>query len=65
MNKFKKIILSLFGGINTVFYMFTPIILSSIVVTINNLTDFWGIGIYILGGLATLFRAYKIGWMTK
>ena len=65
MNKFKKVMLSIFGGINTVFYMLTPIILSSIIVTLNNLTNFWSVLIYILGGLATLFRAYKIGWMTK
>jgi hypothetical protein len=62
MNKTKKIILSILGGADVVFYMSTPLILLAIWSSINgqNLWLFSAIAI-----LSTIFRAYKIGWINK
>lgn len=53
MNKFIRSILAILGGIDTTFYMFTPIIFGIL------LDNSW---IFLLGLFSSLFRAYKIGW---
>jgi hypothetical protein len=63
MKKTNKIILSILAGIDAVIYMFTPIIISAIWINITGLKSFGSYLFYILGLLATIFRAYKIGWM--
>jgi len=63
MSKTKTIILAILGGIDTVVYMFTPIILAAIWVTIVGLNSWMTYFFYALGLLATLFRAIKIGFM--
>ena len=65
MNKLIKTILAICGGIDVTFYMFTPMILSAIWITIVNYSDLTASIILILSGIATAFRAYKIGWMNK
>ena len=62
MNKLNKILIAIIGGIDTTIYMFTPIILAAIWVTLAG-TDSWlDILFYGFGLFATLFRAIKIGW---
>lgn len=63
MNKINKIILSILGGIDAVIYMFTPIILSTIWINIGGLNNLSSYLFFTLGLLASIFRAYKIGWM--
>ena len=65
MNKFILVILAILGGIETVFYIFTPIILVVLwtsMVGFNNWTSYFFFG---MGLFATTFRAIKIGWITK
>ena len=65
MNKFILVILAILGGIETVFYIFTPIaivVLWTSIVGFNNWTSYFCYG---MGILATIFRGIKIGWMTK
>ena len=63
MNKFSKVLLSIIGGIDTTFKILTPLLLAVIFVSIGDLTELGTYVLYILGGLACLFRAIKIGWM--
>lgn len=63
MKKGKRILISILGGLDTVFYMFTPLILSSIWVSLGNMSEFSSIIIYLFGGFSSLFRAIKIGWI--
>jgi hypothetical protein len=63
MNKFKKVILSILGGIEVTFTMFTPIILAALWVTVSSLENWTEYFIYGIGLLATLFRAIKLGWL--
>jgi hypothetical protein len=63
MNNLQKVLLSIIGGIDTTFKILTPLLLSVIFVSMGDLTEIGTYTIYILGGLACLFRAIKIGWM--
>lgn len=63
MKKFKKISLAIFGGIDTVIYMFTPMILSALWISVAGLGNWKVYFFYGLGLFATLFRAIKIGFM--
>ena len=65
MNKFKLILLAIFGGIEVVFYIITPIVLVVLwasIVGFNNWVSYFFFG---MGLLATIFRAIKVGWMKK
>jgi len=63
MNNKIKIPLSILAGIETTFYMFTPIILASLWVRVFGFESFGSYLIYSIGLLSTLFRAIKIGWL--
>ena len=63
MNKLKTIILAILGGIDTVIYMFTPIILAVIWINMAGLNDWMTYFFYGLGLISTFFRAIKIGFM--
>lgn len=63
MNKFKTIILAVLGGIDTVIYMFTPMILAALWINLAGLDNWMTYFFYGLGLFATLFRAIKIGFM--
>lgn len=62
MNKFTKILLSLLGGVEVTFYIFTPIIIAAIWVTISNSILWQQYLFYGVGFLATIFRAIKVGF---
>lgn len=63
MNKFKKVMLSILGGIDVTFYMFTPIILAVVWVSLVGFDKWTSYFFYGAGLLATMFRAIKIGWL--
>jgi hypothetical protein len=67
MNKFKTISktisLAILGGIDTVVYIFTPIILGVLWYNVSGFEN-WKVGfLFSVGLIATIFRAIKIGWM--
>jgi len=59
MGKIKTITLAILGGTDTVIYMFTPIILAAIWITIAGLNDWTSYFFYGLGLIATMFRGIK------
>lgn len=63
MNKFTKVILSILGGVDVVFTMFTPILIAVLWVKVSNLENWTEYFFYGIGLLATMFRAIKIGWL--
>ncbi len=63
MNKLSLVLLAIFGGIEVVFYILTPMLLGIIWASISNLNH-WAD--YILFGAslgATMFRAIKVGFL--
>lgn len=66
MNKLKKIILSILGGADVVMTVITPIILMVLWISIFGIKGHWTNPVIIIfAGLASLFRAIKIGWIKK
>jgi hypothetical protein len=63
MNKLAKILLSVLGGINTTFHIFTPIMLAAVMSSMGFLNMFQINFMFVLGFLSTLFRAIRVGWM--
>jgi len=63
MNKLKKIAIAIFGGIDAVMYMITPLILVVLWVNVSGLVNFSSYFFYGIGLVATIFRGIKIGWM--
>lgn len=63
MNKTLKIFLSIIGGVNVTFHIFTPIMIASLFGASEILNDFQMYFIFAIGFLSTLFRAIKVGWM--
>lgn len=65
MNKFKTILLSILGGIDVTFNMFTPIIIAALWVSLGSVDNWTETFIYGVGLLATLFRGIKLGGWFK
>ncbi len=64
MNKFKLILLSILGGIETVYYISMPMVLGIVWISIVG-KDWTSQLFFVLGVLATIFRGIKIGWIKK
>jgi hypothetical protein len=64
MNKFKKILVGILGGIDVVVTIITPIILSLFWVKLFGIS-FATYVLIIACGLAALFRAIKIDWIRR
>lgn len=62
MSKIKTILIGLFGGINVVFTIISPLLLSIIWVSIMGFTDWQLYLFYFMGAASTLFRGFKIGF---
>lgn len=60
MNKVIKIIVAVLGGIDTTIWLFTPILLAALWISVAGLGDWKVFMFYGLGLLATLFRAIRI-----
>ncbi len=65
MNKFLLVLLAIFGGIEVVFYIFTPIVISIFWVYLIGLETWTSYFFFVICLLATLFRAIKIGFLKK
>jgi hypothetical protein len=65
ISKTKKVIIAIFGGIDAVVSILTPLLLALLWIKFSDVQGFNLNFFYAIGLLATLFRAYKIGWMTK
>ena len=64
MKKFKKVLVGILGGMDVAITVTTPIILSLLWIEIFGV-KFSTYVIIIACGLAALFRAIRIGWITK
>ncbi len=65
MNNLNKVLLSIIGGVDVVFYTITPILISIIWAKLFGIND---IGAYILYGaglVSSAFRGIKIGWLKR
>ena len=60
MNKFIKVLVAILGGIDTTIWLFTPILLAALWISVAGLGDWKVFMFYGLGLFATLFRAIKI-----
>ena len=58
-------LIAIFGGIDTIFYIVTPLLLVLIWGRLNFQNQLSSWVFYTVGFLAASFRAYKIGWMTN
>ncbi len=65
MNKLLKILIAVLAGIEVVFYMITPILISLIWVNISSFNSLGTYAMYSAGLLASVFRGIKIGWLKK
>ncbi len=65
MNKFLLVLLAIFGGIEVVLYIFTPIVIAIFLVYLIGLETWTSYFFFIICLLATLFRAIKIGFLKK
>ena len=62
MNKLTKIIIAILAGVDVTINIFTPILLSTIWINIFEFNT-GSYFIFVIGLLATLFRAIKVGWL--
>ena len=66
MNKFEISILAIIGGIETLFYIISPILLVNIWLRIYGQNMNWvNALILFIGLISTLFRAIKIGFLKE
>lgn len=65
MNKLNKILLSIMGGVDVVFYFLTPILISMIWANIFGLNDFGTKAMYGAGLISSVFRGIKVGWLKQ
>jgi len=62
MNKLTKIIIAILAGVDVTINIFTPILLSTIWINLFGFNT-GSYFIFVIGLLATLFRAIKVGWL--
>ena len=65
MNKIIEKILIVFGACSVIMDIMTPIAIALFWGYFFNLSNIASIIILVVGGLATLFRGIKIGWINK
>jgi len=63
MNKIVKALLAIFGGINVVFNIFTPISISLILVSMLELPNLYSSLLLIFGGISSLYRGIEVGFL--
>lgn len=63
MNKIKKILLATIGGVEAVFNMALPILVAFLWIKSVNWQGWSAIALLVVGFIASIFRAIKIGWM--
>ena len=65
MNKTLKTILAVLGGIEAAFSIAIPILLSLLWINFSGLSGISSEFVLGAGMLASLFRAIKVGWLTR
>jgi hypothetical protein len=65
MNNLTKIFLAIAGACSVLIEIMTPLAVALAWGYFFNLNQFVSTLILVIGGIATFFRAIKIGWMTK
>jgi len=63
MNKKTKVMLAIIGGCSVIMDILTPIAIALFWGYFFNLNIIASKIVLVVGGLATLFRAIKVGWM--
>lgn len=65
MNKSLKVFLAILGGCSIIFEILTPIAIALFWNFLFDLSSFYSGLIFGIGGLGTLFRAIKVGWLNN
>lgn len=65
MNKLFKVFLAITGACSVIMDIMTPIAIALFWGYFFNLSNSFSTSILIVGGLGTIFRAIKIGWIEK
>lgn len=65
MNRLSKIILSVMGGIDVLFYTITPILISMIWTNLFGINDIGAYIMYAAGLISSVFRGIKVGWLKR
>jgi hypothetical protein len=65
MNKLTKITLAVLGGFEAVYNIFSPLLLCTLAVLLVEVQGVSSTFILILGLVASIFRAIKIGWLKE
>jgi len=65
MNKQTKITLAVLGGFEAVYNIFSPLLLCTLAVLLVEVQGVSSTFILILGLVASIFRAIKIGWLKE
>lgn len=63
MNNLNKVLLSILAGLEVTFYIFTPMLISTLWMSVFGIEHIGSKFIFGLGLFSTLFRAIKIGWL--
>ena len=65
MNKLIKIMLSIMGGVDVLFYTITPILIAVIWTNLFGINDIGAYVMYAAGLISSVFRGIKVGWLKK
>ncbi len=65
MNKLNKVLLSIIGGVDVVFYTITPILISVIWAKLFGISEIGAYVMYGAGLISSVFRGIKIGWLKR
>lgn len=65
MNKIIKVVLAIIGACSVVMDILTPLAIALLWNLLFNLSDISSTIIVIVGGLAAIFRAIKVGWLNE
>ena len=65
MNKFSKVLLSIFGGVNFVFSMYIPIAVALLSIKFFGFNGMWTWVLLITGIISTLYRAINVAFVKQ
>ena len=63
MNQILKIIIAIFGGVDTVFNIALPTLVALLWISFQDLIGLSSYILLIAGIMATIFRGIKVGWL--
>lgn len=65
MNKFVKVLLAILAAVERTFFIASPILVCILWVSLIGREDWSSPLFYLVGSLASIFRAIKVGWIRK